>query len=216
MRIIEASPQGTSLELASEPSASYKMILLIIGSAGIGDPEVNCWIASIANRYADVPLVLVSDREDSVEVVAAFEAGVSGFVPTSITPNVALQAFAFIMGGGSFFPPAALIEATRASRPSYMASGRKLTVIASVQKGGLTARQQQVLKHLTQGESNKSIGKQLQLCESTVKVHVRHIMKKLGAANRTQAALSAAYLATPASGSAAAIGTDPTDAGSDR
>jgi DNA-binding NarL/FixJ family response regulator len=59
---------------------------------------------------------------------------------------------------------------------------------------GLTTRQQEVLERLRQGESNKLIGRQLKLRESTVKVHIRQIMRKLGATNRTQAALCAAQL----------------------
>jgi DNA-binding NarL/FixJ family response regulator len=61
-------------------------------------------------------------------------------------------------------------------------------------KSGLTARQWEVLERLRQGESNKLIGRQLKLRESTVKVHIRQIMRKLGASNRTQAALCAAEL----------------------
>ena len=58
----------------------------------------------------------------------------------------------------------------------------------------MTARQWEVLERLRQGESNKLIGRQLKLRESTVKVHIRQIMRKLGATNRTQAALCAAEL----------------------
>jgi DNA-binding NarL/FixJ family response regulator len=63
-------------------------------------------------------------------------------------------------------------------------------------KSGLTARQWEVLERLRQGESNKLIGRQLKLRESTVKVHIRQIMRKLGATNRTQAALCAAELSS--------------------
>src|SRR5262249_20243436 len=69
---------------------------------------------------------------------------------------------------------------------------KETTVVSSV--CGLTARQQEVLARLRQGESNKLIGRQLKLRESTVKVHIRQIMRKLGATNRTQAALCAAQL----------------------
>ena len=51
---------------------------------------------------------------------------------------------------------------------------------------GFTPRQMQVLTCLRQGMSNKIIAYQLEMCESTVKVHIRHIMKKLRATNRTQ------------------------------
>jgi DNA-binding NarL/FixJ family response regulator len=110
-----------------------------------------------------------------------------------------LHALAFIMSGGSFFPPAAFTEVTRVKRLPQVAAGPEIAVIASVQKSSLTVRQQQVLDRLIQGASNKLIGRQLKLRESTVKVHVRHIMRKLGAANRTQAALSAASLTSAAS-----------------
>jgi DNA-binding NarL/FixJ family response regulator len=65
-----------------------------------------------------------------------------------------------------------------------------------------------VLERLTQGASNKLIGRQLKLRESTVKVHIRHIMKKLGATNRTQAALCAMHLAVSTSDPERMIGTD--------
>jgi DNA-binding NarL/FixJ family response regulator len=57
--------------------------------------------------------------------------------------------------------------------------------------GGLTSRQYEVLRLLQEGQSNKRIARTLGLRESTIKVHVRQIMRKLGVANRTQAALTA-------------------------
>jgi DNA-binding NarL/FixJ family response regulator len=210
LRIIANDPQRISLVPELEPNDQYQMILLILGSAAVGDPKIQAWIASLSHRHGNVPLVLVSDREDAAEVVAALEAGVRGFIPTSIAPSVALQALAFIMSGGSFFPPAALTEATRVKALPQVATGRELTVVAPVPKGiGLTVRQQQVLERLIQGASNKLIGRQLQLRESTVKVHVRHIMKKLGAANRTQAALCAASQNAPAGAPVGKAATAP-------
>jgi DNA-binding NarL/FixJ family response regulator len=79
------------------------MIVLVIGALSVGDPEPKTWISSLSSAYADVPLVLVSDREETKEVLAAFEAGVSAFIPTSIAPSVAMQAFTFIMSGGTSF-----------------------------------------------------------------------------------------------------------------
>jgi DNA-binding NarL/FixJ family response regulator len=199
MRIIEDDPQKISLAPGLEPDDCYRMILLIIGSAAVGDPKIQAWIASLSHRHSNVPLVLVSDRQDAAEGMAALEAGVSRFIPTINAPSVALHALAFIMSGGSFFPPAALSEVTRVKHLPQVAAGPEIAVIASVQKSSLTVRQQQVLDRLIQGASNKLIGRQLKLRESTVKVHVRHIMRKLGSANRTQAALSAASRTSAAS-----------------
>jgi DNA-binding NarL/FixJ family response regulator len=61
--------------------------------------------------------------------------------------------------------------------------------------GDLTPRQMQVMFCLRSGQSNKQIARQLELSEATVKVHVRQVMKRLGASNRTQAAVLAMDLA---------------------
>ena len=57
------------------------------------------------------------------------------------------------------------------------------------QQLSLTTRQIAVLSHLQQGKANKIIAHELRMSESTVKVHVRNIMRKMGATNRTQAAV---------------------------
>jgi DNA-binding NarL/FixJ family response regulator len=172
--------------------ASIRMILLVIGAQGVAESEPQTWIAALHEKYADTPLVFVSEREEPEEVVAAFKAGARGFIPMSVTPPVAMQAFTFIMSGGSFFPPAALIQRTHVTSSMTVVAKKETTVVSDV--CGLTARQQEVLARLRQGESNKLIGRQLKLRESTVKVHIRQIMRKLGATNRTQAALCAAQL----------------------
>ncbi len=56
---------------------------------------------------------------------------------------------------------------------------------------GLTSRQVAVLAHLRQGKPNKIIAHDLRMSESTVKVHIRNIMRKMGATNRTQAVYKA-------------------------
>jgi DNA-binding NarL/FixJ family response regulator len=75
-----------------------------------------------------------------------------------------------------------------------------MTVVqtASRNEVGLTARERQVLERLQLGSPNKLIARQLNLRESTVKVHIRRILRKLGAVNRTQAALCGLRLGIPA------------------
>lgn len=182
---------GPTEALKSPNDPAIKLILLVIGAQGVAESEPQNWAAGLHEKYTDIPLVFVSEREDPEEVVAAFKAGARGFVPMSVTPPVAMQAFTFIMSGGSFFPPTALIQHTHVAS-SMTVVKKETAIVADVR--GLTARQQEVLERLRQGESNKLIGRQLKLRESTVKVHIRQIMRKLGATNRTQAALCAAQL----------------------
>jgi DNA-binding NarL/FixJ family response regulator len=184
----EALPQSSGLAL--------KMIVLMLGAQGVADPEPQSWIAMLRDNYAEVPLVLVSEREEPEEAIAAFKAGARGFVPMSIAPPVAMQTFTFIMGGGSFYPPAALVQRSYVEGSVSVMTTRRTGHPIEHLKSGLTARQWEVLERLRQGESNKLIGRQLKLRESTVKVHIRQIMRKLGATNRTQAALCAAELSS--------------------
>lgn len=189
IQIIQVDPGGA---LKQSDDAPVKMILLVVGAQGVAESEPQNWIAALHGKYADTPLVLMSEREEPEEVVAAFKAGARGFIPMSVTPPVAMQAFTFIISGGSFFPPTALVQRTRVTSSVAVLTKKEPVMIADVR--GLTARQQEVLERLRQGESNKLIGRQLKLRESTVKVHIRQIMRKLGATNRTQAALCAAQL----------------------
>ena len=189
IQIVQIDPA----EAVQRPNdATIKLILLVIGAHGVAECEPQAWIAALHEKYADTPLVLVSEREEPEEVVAAFKAGARGFIPMSVTPPVAMQAFTFIMSGGSFFPPTALIQCTHVASSVTVVAKKEIAMVADVR--GLTTRQQEVLERLRQGESNKLIGRQLKLRESTVKVHIRQIMRKLGATNRTQAALCAVQL----------------------
>ena len=156
--------------------------ILVLGAARVDDPVVQAQLLQRRRMRPDVPLALVSDHEDRAEVTAAFRQGARGFVPSSLEPDLARQAFGFILAGGSFFPPHIL---DRPAGDGAEAGGR-----ASRQAVSLTPRQLDVLALLREGKSNKLIARDLSMCESTVKVHVRQIMRKLGAANRTQAALS--------------------------
>jgi len=180
--------------LAQSNVSLLKMILLVIGAQGVEEPEPQDLIVALHGKFTSAPLVLVSEREESAEVVAAFKAGARGFIPMSLTPSVAIQAFAFIMGGGSFFPPSALIQRTHVESSLRVVTTRETAITGDIPKSGLTTRQEEVLERLREGESNKLIGRQLKLRESTVKMHIRQIMRKLGATNRTQAALCGAQL----------------------
>lgn len=167
---------------APEGVAPPVLLLLVLGSTRIDDPAMQLQLSKSRALWPDVPVAIVSDHEDRGEVMAAFRVGVRGYIPSTLEPELALQALSFVVGGGTFFPPQVL------DRPS------RETAQAGTSQGGpvhtLTPRQLDVLALLREGKSNKLIARELAMCESTVKVHVRQIMRKLGAANRTQAALS--------------------------
>ena len=126
------------------------------------------------------PLVILADGEDPGYVLEAIDAGAKGFIPTSVTIEVVSEALKLMRAGGTFVPASSLL-ASRA-----LAGKGGSTRVRS--EGIFTERQSAVVEKLTQGKANKIIAYELNMRESTVKVHIRNIMRKLNATNRTQVA----------------------------
>lgn len=198
-RVHVASSSQDSLQCALEAGARFKLGLLNLGGAPVADPESLSCLKRLVDASPEMPVAVLSDGDGVENVVAALRAGAEAFIPTSTDPAIALQALSFIMGGGSFFPPAALLERFEAKKShllqkdAWFPNGN-----AGLQSCLLTARQQAVLTHLREGRSNKTIANLLGMREATVKVHMRQIMKRLGVSNRTQAALTVAIAPPPA------------------
>jgi DNA-binding NarL/FixJ family response regulator len=123
-----------------------------------------------------VPAVVSSNDRPAAEVLELLKAGIRGFIPTSVAVDVAVQALRLVHAGGTFVPESSLRLLSSTDQSPAERSGL------------FTHRQLQVVEAIRQGKPNKIIAYELAMCESTVKVHVRTIMKKLKARNRTQIA----------------------------
>lgn len=185
---------GMSRLTEPEQLRSYGRIDLAvvnIGGAVASDPPIAATLERLQEALPEVPQIVIADREDAAAVTAAIRHGVRGYIPTSIDTHVVVEALRFVQAGGTFVPVSALITAT--PLPVVSATGHQLQA-PPLEMLGFTPREQQVLEHLRRGEPNKIIAHELAMQESTVKVHVRQIMKKLNATNRTQAAFLAQRL----------------------
>ncbi|MCR9126789.1 MAG: response regulator transcription factor [Rhodobacteraceae bacterium] len=107
----------------------------------------------------------------------ALEAGAAGFVPKTLPAKSMINAVRFMAMGEQYAPI------------DFMTAAEETAVNPLAEK--LSQREQQVLKGLTEGKSNKEIARDLDIQEPTVKLHVKTLYRKIGAANRTQAALIA-------------------------
>lgn len=137
-------------------------------------------IAAITSGHPDIHLIVMSDIDDFEEIVAVIEAGARGFIPTSVRLEVALQAMHLIKAGGVYVPAGVLLWSRRIIKEMSQAAKQQTDTT-------FTPRQQAVAEALRRGKANKLIAYELNMCESTVKVHIRSIMKKLRARNRTEA-----------------------------
>jgi DNA-binding NarL/FixJ family response regulator len=123
-------------------------------------------------------VIVVSDSNYEA-VMTSLSCGARGFVPIDASIEIMTGAIMMIAAGGTYVPASALMAAQRElTAPSH--DCRSVSEM-------FTTRQLDVMDALRKGKANKTIAYELNMCESTVKVHVRNIMKRLKAKNRTHA-----------------------------
>jgi DNA-binding NarL/FixJ family response regulator len=132
-------------------------------------------------------IIMLATGEDSDDLSRARTLGVAGCVPKSASERELVATVRQVLGGAC---PA---EPTLAGRPleppAGPAGGR-----AAPSSERLTPREREVLRLVARGRTNREIGRDLTLSVSTVKTHIEHIIGKLGASDRTHAAVRAAEL----------------------
>ncbi|MDQ2101959.1 response regulator transcription factor [Azospirillum isscasi] len=143
-------------------------------------------LRELAGAFRGTPLVVLSEGEESELPLEACRLGVRGCLPTSVGLAVAQEAVRLVASGGTFFPSPFL---HRLMRRGEAAGGEAAGEDPPAPSGGaaLTARQRSVLQRLREGKSNRVIAQELGISENTAKVHVRGILRALGAANRAEA-----------------------------
>jgi DNA-binding NarL/FixJ family response regulator len=161
---------------ATEPAAPPPAVVVVF----LDSSRASCsGDLSFLDAATGTPVVVVSDLDDASFVVNVMKHGVRGYIPTSLPLNVAVEAVRLVQAGGTFVPPCAL-EHDWSRRDGVTKAGELLT-----------ERQMKVAEALCQGMANKQIAYALQMSEHTVKIHLRHIMRKLNARNRTEVAILA-------------------------
>ena len=135
--------------------------------------------------HPQLPIVVVSAREDPSTMRRALDHGALGFIPKSVDAATLGDALTHVLEGGRWAPVAAQ-SAPAASDDEHDAAQRLRE---------LTPQQFRVLQMLGTGLLNKQIAFELGVSEATIKAHMTAILRKLGASNRTQAVLIAGKLA---------------------
>ncbi|MES0097620.1 response regulator transcription factor [Mesorhizobium sp. M0019] len=155
-------------------------ILFNLGSRKVTDYGLADEIRHISSEFKSVPVVVLAETEDLAQILTALECGARGYIPTSVGIDVCVEAINLAAAGGIFVPASSVLAMRH-----LIESGRRDTQPLA---GIFTLRQAEVALALRRGKANKIIAYELNLRESTVKVHIRNIMKKLKATNRTEVA----------------------------
>jgi DNA-binding NarL/FixJ family response regulator len=146
-------------------------------------------LALLRERHPDATVVVLSGVEDDEIVERALSGGAAAVVRKSISPADLPVLLRQVLGGSVHFatPRIARAVVTQAGRQSQLDETRA----EACDETGLTARELEVLEMVARGLPNRTVAEQLFLSDQTVKRHLRKVYRKLGVANRTEAALTA-------------------------
>jgi DNA-binding NarL/FixJ family response regulator len=126
--------------------------------------------AAIRNEFPDARIVMLTTFEGDVEIQRALAAGAMGYVLKSMPPDELMKVIRQVHAGKK------RISAEIAAQ-----------LAEHMGEESLTAREIEVLREITTGKRNRDVAESLFISEETVKAHVKHIMEKLGARDRTEA-----------------------------
>lgn len=159
---------------ALQQDASYDLVLLDFNMPGMNGLD---GLEHVLRTYPGVKMALMSGVATRAIAEKALAQGASGFLPKTLTAKSLVNAVKFMAMGEQYAP----LE--------FMTAEEDVPANELAEK--LSKRELQVLQGLTEGKSNKEIARDLDVQEPTVKLHMKTLYRKIGASNRTQAALLA-------------------------
>lgn len=179
-------PERSINQIARPEGAALPVLVIIsVGAHSLFSGWVRRELVLAAGL--DLPAVVLCNSTDRCEVVEAIRLGVRGYIPADFSPAAAISAVKLVHAGEMFTPA------------SIGRAGPLLTVYGATIPGrheprpeehacssALTQRERAVLDLICIGRPNKLIARELDIEASTVKVHVKNIMRKLDVTNRTQ------------------------------
>jgi two-component system nitrate/nitrite response regulator NarL len=167
---------------------------LFIINANVSSEDTVEAVRHLRGKFPEARIVVIADHYDLSFVQLCLGAGVDGFCLTGSSREILIKSLELIMLGELVLPSALMTsllngsEAISTPKPRDSSADAKLpSEDPTVRK--LSAREAEILGHLMEGAANKVIARKLDVAEATVKVHIKAILRKIGAANRTQAAM---------------------------
>jgi DNA-binding NarL/FixJ family response regulator len=175
--------------LQAEPLVSRTLPDLVLLDLQLPGLDGLSCLALLRERHPEATVVVLSGTEDDELVERALSGGAAAVVRKSIAPADLPVLLRQVLGGSVHFatPRIARAVVTQAGRQSQLDEARA----EACDETGLTVRELEVLEMVARGLPNRTVAQQLFLSDQTVKRHLRKVYRKLGVANRTEAALTA-------------------------
>lgn len=168
--VAEAASGGVALQRFREHQPDVTLMdLRLPDSSGIEA------MIAIRTHFPEARVILVSTFEGDVEIQSALQAGASGCILKTMHPREMVETIRQVYAGRKCVPPPIAAR-----------------LVEHLGDEALTSREVEVLAHVAGGNRNRDIGERLFISEDTVKSHLKQIMQKLGARDRTDALTIAA------------------------
>jgi len=182
----DAADAGEALRRAQELQPD--LILLDNHLPGVNGVDV---LPALREAVPDVRVLMLTVSEDELDLAAALRGGASGYLLKTIEGDALVAAIARVMRDESVVAEemtGKLVAAYRGATatPAFVAPAPPPSKVAQ-----LSPREQEILRAIARGASNKEIGRELGIAETTVKIHVQHVLRKLDVSSRVQAAVIA-------------------------
>jgi DNA-binding NarL/FixJ family response regulator len=179
--IVEADGADTALAAIAESSPDVALV-----DVRMPDRDGIQLLKEMKAEHADLPVIMLTTFDHAKYARAALAEGAAGYMLKDSSPADLGQAIRVALDGGGNVLSSKVIQ----NLFEEMEHGRASEPVAP-QPSNLTAREQQILQLLVEGQSNRTISENLYLSEKTVKAHLAAVFRKLGVSNRTQAAMAA-------------------------
>lgn len=174
-----AAEAGTVAEIARINGDAQAPHLIILDYAQGCDA-----VAALKSMQPQARTIVFAESAELSHLADMFSAGADGYLLKSISPSALIESLRLVALGEKVFP-SMLTDFLGAMRANQVNANERVRV-GDV---ALSQRELDIIRRLADGYSNKSIAKELSITEATVKVHLKTVLRKLGATNRTQVAI---------------------------
>src|SRR5574340_1413685 len=184
IQLIQAAPEFLFIGEAASGSEGIAlaqrlrpdMILLDLNMKDMNGVEV---LKAIKDEGLDSRVIMLTVSDQAEDLMAALQAGADGYLLKDMEPEDLMHQLAEAARGK--------ITISERLTQSLVTSLREKSRPTSLNEAGLTEQENRILDHLVEGKSNKLIARDMGIAEGTVKVHVKHLLKKLNLRSRVEA-----------------------------
>lgn len=176
--------EGVKRALSLKPD----VVLLDLHMPGISGREA---VRLIAEDAPETRVVMLTVSEDAEDLMDCLRAGAAGYLLKNIETDYLVNAIMSAARGESIISPLMTGKLVQGLRTSPQTKDEALLKPAEAEREKLTPREREIITLLARGSSNKEMARVLNVAESTVKIHVQSILKKLNLTSRVQAAVYA-------------------------